>query len=278
MTGKRSFHPYCIIVMLTIFLIASQASALLTADDVANQVKAALVGGATVENAVKSVVASAIAQGMSAKDAAAAAAKSAVAAAFTSDQDLNAAIRGAVIGAANGALAAGQDANAALEGACQGVISAAADADIQLAAWMAVGACVSHAVQHNQDSALAASAGVTGTINGAVESGLSSKEIATVVSGSVKGAIAKAIVTGQDTRAMATAVQGSVYLAAESHGLDPANLTMTAAAAASIADTLPPGAQPRKRTPSRGAPDGPYMPAPESDPIEPVPDPTASGV
>jgi hypothetical protein len=280
-TGKRNLHACCFLVMLATFFMTSPASALLTAKDVANQVKEAMRAGATAEDAVKSVIASAIVQGMSVKDAAAASTKAGAEVAFTLAKDINATIQGAVSGAASGAIAAGQDANAAIEGACQGVISAAAaaDADTQLAAWMAVGASVKHAMQHNRDSAVAACAAVTGAMTGADAFGLGSKEIAGVVSGSTKGAIATAMITGQDTRAMATAVQSCVYSAAETHGLDPADLAMVAAKAASTADTIPTEVlSPPEMAPARRAPEGPAMPAPEPDPIEPVPDPVASGV
>jgi hypothetical protein len=278
MTGKRNVHACCFLVVLAIFFVTSQASALIRAKDVENQVKEAMGAGTTAEDAVKAAVASAIVEGMSTKDAAAAATKGAVEFALTSAEDVNTAIQGAVTGAANGASAAGQDVNAAIEGACVAVINAtvAAGADIQLAAWMAVSASVKHAAQHKRDSSAACCTGVTGVMTGAAESRLSPQEISRVVSGSTRGAMAAAMVSGLDTKAMGTTVQNCVYSTAKTLGFDSAELTMVAAKAGSAADAMPPEAKlPREMEPARKVKEAPDKVLSDPDPIEIEPDPTS---
>jgi hypothetical protein len=257
-----------------ILFATSQFVVALTTVDVENQVKAVMGTGTAAEDAVKSAVASAIAEGMSAEEAAKAATRGAVAAAAAMGQEIHPAIRAAVMGAAGGAMAAGQDMNSALEGACEGAIraAAAAGADIQISAQAAVCGAMMGAVENNQDGTAAAGGAVRGVLSGSAASGLSPEDTESTVYGAAQGAKAAATAAHQDMDALARAFNGAVSSGAEAHGLPSG--AMVAAAKAGMVDTGPcVGCPPRKAAPKPAA-----MPPTEPDAVEPVPDPTASPV
>jgi len=107
-----------------IFFVTSQAAAALTADDVANQVKEAVVAGATAKDAVNAAVIFAIAEGMPARNAAAAATEGALEAAIALGLNAEEMLR-VVYGSAQGARAAAEATGQNPEAVKAGVKSAA---------------------------------------------------------------------------------------------------------------------------------------------------------
>ena len=139
----------------------------------------------------------------------------------------------------------------------------------------AVRSVVASAIAQGMSAKEAAEAATKGAVQAAVSLGLSFEEIARVIYACAQGAQAAAVATGQDAAAIAAGVESGALSAAEIHGLDSA--TLLDAAADGTADATTP---PEAYSPSEMAPAPPAMPAHEqqSDPVEPITDPTASPV
>ncbi len=186
-----------------------------------------VVGAAPeVGSAVELEVASAVKEGMSAK----AATKRALEKAVAEGAKIYPVIKHAVMGAGRGANAAEQDMNPAIEEACGAAISAAAASgvDMQIATQAALCGAVIIAVELDKDSPDAVFAGMTGALNGCIDSGLCQEEIQTVVHGGAQGAYAAALYTGQDTDAIESKVEESIKSAASAHGFDSGKMVTTA--------------------------------------------------
>ncbi|NVL91212.1 MAG: hypothetical protein HWN69_09545 [Desulfobacterales bacterium] len=123
-TKKRCVPLFCLLFVSAIFFVTSQASAALTADDVANQVKEAMVAGATAKDAVNAAIIFAIAEGMPARKAAAAATEGALDAAIALGLNAEEMLR-VVYGASQGARAAAEATGQNLAAVKAGVKSAA---------------------------------------------------------------------------------------------------------------------------------------------------------
>jgi hypothetical protein len=189
-------------------------------------------------------------------------------------REVHPAIREAVLGAAEGAGVTGLDTEGAVEGASEAgmAAAAAAGADIQVAAQAVVCAAVWTAVQQAGNVSAAVASAVTGLLSGASSSGLGPEETERAVYGAGQGLRAAAAATGQDRTAVSKALSDAVSLAAKAHGLPPG--TLLAAAKSGMADRGPCTGCPTPQAVERPA----AIPSEVPDPIEPVPDPTASPI